>query len=126
MQGSKRHKTYDWASGGDDRNSKSKNKTTSLQLSSATWVQDCQPIDETTDYNDCRANEHASLATPSVNTRANKWKSGKATNLVDDRRDSLPRPVIVAMEEVKELAISAESAEEHAIEAVHGLAEAAK
>ena len=116
----------DGTSRGHTGDTKAKDETTSLPLANRTRVVKRGAIDDTSDHDDPSADAHTDFSTPGVDGWTDERQSADAANLIHSRIDSLPLPNSGSMEELQELRVRCQTAEERSIVSIHGLTEAAK
>lgn len=113
------------ASGRDYRHAETEEKATTFQLRHVA-CNACSSVDNCADDDNRSADEHANLASPGIDGRSYKWQRDDSSNLIHGGVDSLPFTIDGAMEEFEEGLVCGETAEQGAIEAVHGLTEASE
>lgn len=85
-----------------------------------------ETLDNGADDNADRADQHTPTAAPCVDGRTGEWKGADTTDLMHRRDETSPDTLVLAVEVSKEvLLIVEQTTEQHAVVAVHGLAEEA-
>lgn len=107
----------DRTSGGDDRDTETKQEATTLELADVAVEGGCS-VDDGADDDDPSANLHANLSSPSVDSWADKKQGADTTDLVHCGVEGSPWAIVSAVEEVEELLVRRQTTEHGAIESV--------